>query len=147
MDQTVLPFFSVWDSYGSILFSFFGLYAMMTDYDDAILLAVVAGLLQDLFFPYAFGLNTLMNLFLFLGLSRVGLTLKEGRKTIPVLFVTLAQGAKTLLLLLILLLLGVKGNIFSIVVTPVFTLILTALIYKTVVAYSRIPIVKKEWRF
>lgn len=147
IDQTVLPFLSVFDSYGSILFSFFGLFAMMTDYEDAITLAVIAGVLQDLFFPYAFGLNTLTNLFLYLGLSRIGLSLKEGKKTIPILFVTLAQGIKTLVMLVILFLFGIRGNILSIIVTPAYTMILCILIYKIVVAYSRIPIVKKEWRF
>lgn len=147
IDQTVLPFLSVFGSYGSILFSFFGLFAMMTDYEDAFTLALVAGVLQDLFFPYAFGLNTLTNLFLYLGLSRIGLSLKEGKKTIPILFVTLAQGIKTLVMLLILFLFGIRGNILSIIVTPAYTMILCILIYKIVVAYSRIPIVKKEWRF
>lgn len=147
IDQTVLPFLSVFNSYGSILFSFFGLFAMMTDYEDAFTLALVAGVLQDLFFPYAFGLNTLTNLFLYLGLSRIGLSLKEGKKTIPILFVSLAQAVKTLLILLILFMFGIRGNIFSIIVTPAYTMILCILIYKIVVAYSRIPIVKKEWRF
>jgi rod shape-determining protein MreD len=147
IDQTVLPFLSVFNSYGSILFSFFGLFAMMTDYEDAFTLALIAGVLQDLFFPYAFGLNTLTNLFLYLGLSRIGLSLKEGKKTIPILFVSLAQAVKTLLILLILFMFGIRGNIFSIIVTPAYTMILGILIYKTVVAYSRIPIVKKEWRF
>lgn len=147
IDQTVLPFLSVFNSYGSILFSFFGLFAMMTDYEDAFTLALIAGVLQDLFFPYAFGLNTLTNLFLYLGLSRIGLSLKEGKKTIPILSVSLAQAVKTLLILLILFMFGIRGNIFSIIVTPAYTMILGILIYKTVVAYSRIPIVKKEWRF
>ena len=147
IDQTVLPFLSVFNSYGSILFSFFGLFAMMTDYEDAITLALVSGVLQDLFFPYAFGLNTLMNLFLYLGLSRIGLSLKEGKKTIPILFVTLAQGVKTILILLVLFVFGISGNLFSIIITPAYTMILCILIYKIVVSYSRIPIVKKEWRF
>jgi rod shape-determining protein MreD len=147
LDQTVLPFFSVFNSYGSILFVFFGLFAMMTDYEDAIILAIISGVLQDIFFPYAFGLNTLTNLFLYMGLSRVGLSLKEGRKTIPLLFITLAQAAKTVVILLILFLIGVRGNYFSIIITPIFAMIIGILIYRLVVAYSRIPIVKKEWRF
>lgn len=146
-DQTVLPFFSVFNSYGSILFTFFGLFAMMTDYEDAIILALLSGVLQDLFFPYAFGLNTLTNLFLYLGLAKVGFTLKEGRKTIPILFVTLAQAAKTLVIILILFIFGVRGNYFSIIITPIYTMMIGILIYRIVVAYSRIPIVKKEWRF
>ncbi|HSL86539.1 MAG TPA: hypothetical protein VK861_06365 [Bacteroidales bacterium] len=147
IDQTIIPFLSVYDSYGSVLFTFFGLFAMMTDYDDAILVAVIAGVMQDLFFPYAFGLNTIINLFIYLGLSKVGLTLKEGRKTIPVLFVTLAQGAKTIVMLLILFIFGIRGHYISVFVTPLYTLVIGMVIYRIVVAYSRIPVVKKEWRF
>lgn len=147
VDQTILPFLSVYDSFGSILFTFFGLFAMRTDFDDAILVAVISGVLQDLFFPYAFGLNTLVNLFLYLGLAKIGLTLKEGKKTIPILFVTLAQAVKTLVILIILFVFGIRGNYLSVIVTPVYTLILGMIIYKFVVAYSRIPVVKKEWRF
>ena len=147
VDQTILPFLSVYDSFGSILFTFFGLFVMRSDFDDAILIAVITGVLQDLFFPYAFGLNTLVNLFLYLGLAKIGLTLKEGRKTIPVLFVTLAQGIKTLIILIILFIFGIRGNYISVIITPVYTLILAMIIYKIVVSYSRIPVVKKEWRF
>lgn len=147
VDQTILPFLSVYDSFGSILFTFFGLFAMRTDFDDAVLIAVITGVLQDLYFPYAFGLNTLVNLFLFLGLAKIGLTLKEGKKTIPVLFVTLAQGIKTLLILIILFIFGIRGNYLSVIVTPVYTFMISLIIYKAVVSYSRIPVVKKEWRF
>jgi len=147
VDQTILPFLSVYDSFGSILFTFFGLFTMRTDFDDAILIAVISGVLQDLFFPYAFGLNTLVNLFLYLGLAKIGLTLKEGKKTIPILFVTLAQAVKTLVILIILFIFGIRGNYVSVIVTPVYTLILGMIIYRFVVAYSRIPVVKKEWRF
>lgn len=147
VDQTILPFLSVYDSYGSIMFTFFGLFVMRSDFDDAVLIAVITGALQDLFFPYAFGLNTLVNLFLYLGLAKIGLTLKEGKKTIPILFVTLAQGIKTIVMLIVLFVIGIRGNYLAVIVTPVYTLILGLIIYKIVVDYSRIPVVKKEWRF
>lgn len=147
IDQTILPFFSVYDSHGSVMFAFFGLFALMTDFEDALLLSLVTGLLQDIFFPYGFGLNTILNLFLFLGLSRVGLTLKEGRKTIPILFVTLAQGIKTVIMLIVLMIFGVRGNYFSVLISPLFTLLLSMVVYKAVISFSRIPIIKKEWRF
>lgn len=147
IDQTILPFFSVYGSHGSLMFAFFGLFALLTDFEDAVLVGLITGVLQDIFFPYAFGLNTMLNMLLFLGLSRIGLTLKEGRKTIPVLFVTLAQGIKTLIMIVVLLLFGIRGNYFSVLITPAFTLIMAMFIYRVVISFSRIPIIKKEWRF
>lgn len=147
LDQTVMPFLDVYDSYASLLFTFFGLYAVTTDAEDAVFLALVTGILQDLLFPYIFGLQTFLNLFLFLTMSRLGNSLKEGKKTLPVFFVTMAQGLKTLLSLGILYLLGIRGNFMALVVMPAYTFVLAILLYKRMVAFGRIPIIKREWKF
>lgn len=147
LDQTVMPFLDVYDSYASLLFTFFGLYAVTTDAEDAVFLALVTGILQDLLFPYIFGLQTFLNLFLFLTMSRLGNSLKEGKKTLPVFFVTMAQGVKTLLSLGILYLFGIRGNVMALVVMPAYTFVLAILLYKRMVAFGRIPIIKREWKF
>lgn len=147
LDQTVMPFLDVYDSYASLLFTFFGLYAVTTDAEDAVFLALVTGILQDLLFPYIFGLQTFLNLFLFLTMSRLGNSLKEGKKTLPVFFVTMAQGVKTLLSLGILYLFGIRGNFMALVVMPAYTFVLAILLYKRMVAFGRIPIIKREWKF
>lgn len=147
LDQTLLPFLSVLDSSGSLLFTFMGLFMLMTDEQDAFYIGLVTGVMQDLFFPYAFGLNTILNILLFLGLSKIGLTLKEGKKTVPVLSLAVAQGVKTLIILLVFWLFGIRGNYFSLVVTPLYTAVLALLLYRMSVSYSRIPVIKKEWRF
>lgn len=147
LDQTVMPFLDVYDSYASLLFTFFGLYAVTTDAEDAVFLALVTGILQDLLFPYIFGLQTFLNLFLFLTMSRLGNSLKEGKKILPVFFVTMAQGVKTLLSLGILYLFGIRGNFMALVVMPAYTFVLATLLYKRMVAFGRIPIIKREWKF
>ena len=147
IDQTLLPFVAVYESYGSLLFTFMGLFIMQTDYDDAFVVGLLSGLLQDLYFPYVFGLHTLLNVLLFTGLSRIGLTLKEGKKTVPVLSLTLAQGIKTAVIIAVLYVFGIGSNYMPLLIMPLYTLLLSMLFYKRSVAYSRIPIVKKEWRF
>ena len=102
LDQTLLPFLSVYESSGSLLFTFMGLFMLMTDEHDAFYVGLVTGIMQDLFFPYVFGLNTFLNVVIFLILSKIGLTLKEGKKTVPVLSVSIAQGVKTLIMILVL---------------------------------------------
>ena len=147
LDQTLLPFLSVYESSGSLLFTFMGLFMLMTDEEDALYVGLITGLMQDLFFPYVFGLNTLLNVLLFLILSKIGLTLKEGKKTMPILSVSIAQGIKTLIIILVLWIFGIKGNYFALIVMPLYTAALSMVLYRPSVSYSRIPIVKKEWRF
>lgn len=147
LDQTLLPFLSVYESSGSILFTFMGLFMLMTDEQDAFYVGLITGLMQDLFFPYVFGLNTLLNVLLFLILSKIGLTLKKGKKTMPVLSVSIAQGIKTLIIILVLYIFGIKGNYFALIIMPLYTAVLSIILYGPSVSYSRIPIVKKEWRF
>lgn len=147
LDQTLLPFLSVYESSGSLLFTFMGLFMLMTDEQDAFYIGLITGVMQDLFFPYVFGLNTLLNVLLFLILSKIGLTLKEGKKTVPVFSVSIAQGVKTLIMILTLWIFGIKGNYHALLIMPLYTAVLGILLYRPCVSYSRIPIVKKEWRF
>ena len=147
LDQTLLPFLSVYESSGSLLFTFMGLFMLMTDEHDAFYVGLVTGIMQDLFFPYVFGLNSFLNVVIFLILSKIGLTLKEGKKTVPVLSVSIAQGVKTLIMILALWIFGIKGNYFALIVMPLYTAALSMVLYRPSVSYSRIPIVKKEWRF
>jgi rod shape-determining protein MreD len=147
LDQTLLPFLTVFQSSGSLLFTFMGLFMLMTDEEDAFYVGLITGIMQDLYFPYAFGLNTLLNVLLFLGLSKVGLSLKEGRKAIPVLAISIAQGIKTIVIILILWLLGIRGNYYSVIIMPLYTSVLALFMYRMSVSYSRIPLIKKEWRF
>ncbi len=147
IDQTVMPFLSVYGTYASVLFTFFALFSLKSDFEDAILVALIVGVLQDLYFAYGFGLNTFLNLFLFLGLSKIGITLKEGKESLPIIFVVLAHSIKTVMIILILGLLGVSTNLASLVLIPLYTLILSLLLYKGVYHFERIPVIKKEWKF
>lgn len=147
LDQTVMPFLAIYGSYPSLLFTFFALFSLRSDYEDAILIALVTGLLQDLYFPYGFGLHTLLNLFLFLILTKIGRTLKEGKKILPVFLVAVAQTLKGVVFLLILGILGISGNYISVVVIPLYSIVLSLLLYKGVYSFERIPVIKKEWKF
>lgn len=147
IDQTVIPFFAINGSYASVLFTFFAILALMSDYEDAVLTGLISGLLQDLYFPYGFGIHTLLNIMLFLGLSRVGKTLKEGKRALPLLIVSLAQTLKTVILIAIFSILGISVNFTSVMIIPLYSMVLFLLLYKIVYNFERIPVIKKEWKF
>lgn len=147
VDQTVMPFLSIYGIYASMLFTFFGLFAIKSDYEDAVIVGVMAGILQDVYFPYGFGLNILLNVLLFIGLSKIGITLKEGKRVLPMVFVALAHGIKTLVIVLVLWVLGISTNYVSMLLIPGYTVVLSVLLYKSVYYFERIPVIKKEWKF
>jgi len=147
LDMTLVPFFSSWGAYGSLLFTFGAIFSVQGDYDDAFLMAILTGFLQDIFFPYAFGMNMLLNLFLFLGLSKIGTTLKEGRHAAEVLFSTGGALLKSLVMFSLLTLFGFGANSYSIPVTGIHTLIFALLMHGSIVSLRRVPYMKKEWKF
>lgn len=146
-DMTIIPFFSIFGTYGSLLFTFCGLFVILGDYYDAVALAVLSGVLQDIFFPYAFGLNTLVNLFVYLGITRLGGSLKAGTRAMPVLIVAVGAAVKNLVIYGVMLIFGFQGNLFSIPIGAAYVLIFGMLIYKKVIKFKRIPFIKKEWKF
>lgn len=147
LDMTLVPFFSAWGAYGSLLFTFGAIFSIQGDFDDAFLMALLTGFLQDIFFPYAFGINMLLNLLVFLGLSKMGTTLKEGRNSAEVLFTAGGALAKALLIVILLTIFGFGTNKFSIPVTGLHTLIFSLLMHGSIVSLRRVPYMKKEWKF
>lgn len=147
VDMTIIPFFSLFGTYGSILFAFSGLFVILGDYDDAVAMAVISGILQDIFFPYAFGLNTLVNLFVYLGITRLGGSLKAGTKAMPVLIVGAGAAVKNLIMFGVMLIFGYQGNLLSIPIGAAYVLIFGMGIYRKVIKFKRIPFIKKEWKF
>jgi rod shape-determining protein MreD len=147
VDMTIIPFFSFFGTYGSMLFAFSGLFVILGDYDDAVLMAMLTGILQDIFFPYAFGLNALVNLFVFLGITRLGSSLKAGTKAMPVIIVSAGAAVKNLVIYGVMLIFGYRGNVLSIPVGAAYVLLFGLLIYNLVKKFKRIPFIKKEWKF
>ncbi|MBW8382105.1 MAG: hypothetical protein K0M69_06260 [Youngiibacter sp.] len=147
LDMTLIPFFSAWGAYGSLLFTFGSIFSVQGDFDDAFLMALVTGFLQDIFFPYAFGMNMLLNLFIFLGLSKIGTSLKEGRHSAEVMFSTGGALIKSLVMFSLLSLFGFGTNAFSIPVAGIHTLIFALLMHGSIVSLRRVPYMKKEWKF
>lgn len=147
LDMTMVPFFSAWGAYGSLLFTFGSIFSVQGDFDDAFLMALVTGFLQDIFFPYAFGMNMLLNLLIFLGLSKIGTTLKEGRHSAEVMFATGGALIKSLVMLSLLSLFGFGTNAYSIPVSGIHTLIFALFMHGSIVSLRRVPYMKKEWKF
>jgi len=147
LDMTLIPFFSAWGAYGSLLFTFGSIFSVQGDFDDAFLMALVTGFLQDIFFPYVFGMNMLLNLFIFLGLSKIGTSLKEGRHSAEVMFSTGGALIKSLVMFSLLSLFGFGTNAFSIPVAGIHTLIFALLMHGSIVSLRRVPYMKKEWKF
>jgi rod shape-determining protein MreD len=147
LDMTLIPFFSAWGAYGSLLFTFGSIFSVQGDFDDAFTMALLTGFLQDIFFPYAFGMNMLINLVIFLGLSKIGTTLKEGRHSAEVLFTTGGALLKSLLMFSLLTLFGFGANSSSIPVAGIHTLIFALLMHGSIVSLRRVPYMKKEWKF
>ena len=72
LDNSLLPDYSIMDSYPSLLFIFAIAYSIVCGKNEAIFMGVISGILQDIYFVKGFGINSLSNLLLCFLAAKIG---------------------------------------------------------------------------
>ena len=147
LDLTIIPFFTIFGGYASLLFVFLSIYVISDNYDYAVILGVLSGFLQEIYTPYGFGLNILLNTLIFVIFVRIGKNIKREKKIINILIVSLGQGIKYSLIFLIYKLFRISSDYTVIIPIFLYSLILSFVIYNVVDKFKRIPFIKREWEF
>lgn len=85
IDNSLMPYFKIMDSYPSLLFIFAVAYSMINGREEGIIIGILSGLLQDIFFANAFGVNSLLNMLICLIAAIIGENIYKEKKFIPVI--------------------------------------------------------------
>lgn len=147
LDNTVMPFFSVSGSYGSLLFVFVISYSFINDYKDAIIIGVFSGLLQDLYMFNGIGLNALTNMLLCILACKIGENIFKEKRLIPVISTFFLGLLKGVIIFSILYVLKIKMDIMPILINSIYSIVLSFFIYKRVYKLCEKPFMKKQWKF
>lgn len=148
LDNTIVTFFSIKEVYPSILFVFIICYSIINGYEEAIIMGVITGALQDLYFPGVFGANMLVNMLLCLLAARIGKSIFKEKIIIPVISTFLLSILKSIIFYFILILIDSKNGFLSLILYKgIYETIIAVLIYKIVLKFCETKIMKKEWRF
>lgn len=148
LDNTIVTFFKFKGVYPSILFAFIICYSIINGYEEAIILGVISGYLQDIFFPGVLGINMFANLVLCVLAARIGKSIFKEKILIPAMSTFLVSVLKSGIIYLLLIFIGSKNDFLHLIIyKAVYEMIVTFISYKLILKFSETKTMKKEWRF
>ncbi|MGY0372639.1 rod shape-determining protein MreD [Clostridium sp. JNZ J1-5] len=147
LDNTLMPFIAIKGVYPSLLFVFAICYSIINESWSAIFIAVLTGLLQDIYLINGLGINMLLNMLICLIAAKVGKTIFKDKVIIPVIACFLLSILKGVLMFIILYVVGQRINIRVILYSGIYNMICSIFMYKMVYKLCQKSFMVKNWRF
>ncbi len=148
LDSTVIPFFAIKSIYPSLLIVFIICYSIINGYNEAVIIGIFAGVLQDLQFPAAIGINMFTNMLICLVAAKVGKSIFKEKVIVPAISTFLLSLLKSITIYGILMLIGSGNNFLHVILYKgIYEMVIALFFYKTILKFSETKIIKKEWRF
>lgn len=145
-DNSLMPFLAIKGAYPSLLFTFAIAYSMVTKKGDAVFIGVATGMLQDIFFPNAFGINSLVNMLLCFAASYIGENIYKKKKLIPVISTAFIYMAKVLAIFLIFKVANLEINLLVGIYSSLYSLVIMFLGYNFVLKLYGDDYKERSWR-
>ena len=147
LDNTVMPFLAIYNYYPSILFVFIMCFSIINGKWQGLWVGVVAGLLQDIFFGNAFGINSLLNMLLCVLAGEIGLNIFKNKRFIPIVSTLGLSVLKGICIYGVLRILGQHTNIYTALYKGIYEMFICLLIYRRMYKLYNRNYMKKEWKF
>lgn len=147
MDNSVMPFAAVYGYYPSLLFIFALSYSIINDRFSALGMGIITGVLQDIFFPNVFGINTFLNMLLCVLAGEIGRNLFREKRLIPVASISGLILFKVILIFIILDVMHIQISLYSSLIIAVYSLIITIFAYKFVFNLCKKDYMVRKWKF
>lgn len=147
LDNTLAPFIAVKGAWPSLLFIFSISYSIINGKKEGVIIGVISGLLQDIFFYNLFGVNPLINILCCYLAGTIGEGIWRDRKLIPIITMFVGTILKYLGVFVIFLALDIKIDLFRGVITALYNSIIMLLTYKTILKFFDREDMRKAWRF
>ena len=147
LDNSLVPFFSIKGAYPSLLFVFAIAYSLINGKEKATFIGVISGVLQDVFFFYGFGVNSLLNLLLCLLASFVGEGIIKNKRLIPVVSIFFITIIKYIGAIIIFYLLDINIQFSNSITMGIYNGVVMFFAYKLVMNIYDDEYSKQRWRF
>ncbi len=147
LDNTIVPFLSVYGYYPSLLFLFVICYSIINDRWSALKVGLISGALQDLFFINGFGVNMLINMLICVLAGEIGRNLFKEKKLIPVVTILGLTFLKGVLVYIVLYFIGIKVKIYASAFVAMYTFVLALFVYRPIYRLCQKPYMIKKWKF
>lgn len=136
LDISFLPFLAIKGIYPSTLFVFAIAYSIINGKEEGVFIGVVSGILQDIYFTQAFGINSLVNMFICFGVGIIGESIWKNRRIIPVITMFFSTIIKMVAVFVIIHIIGIKAELFENLYVAVYNSIFIYLFYGLIYKFS-----------
>ena len=147
LDNSLVPFFSIKETYPSLLFTFAIAYSIINGKEKATFIGVVSGILQDVFFFHGFGVNSLLNLLVCLLASFIGEGIVKNKRLIPVVSIFCITMIKYIGVYFIFYLLNIDIQFSKSIIMATYNGVAMFFVYKLVMNVYDDEYSKQRWRF
>ncbi|WP_195986312.1 rod shape-determining protein MreD [Clostridium sp. D53t1_180928_C8] len=147
IDNTLLPYYSIYGAFPSLLFTFAMAYSIIRGKEEAIFIGVVSGFLQDIFFFSGFGVNLFLNMLLCLLCAKIGESIFKENRLVPVLTALGISGLKVLGVVIIFKLFSQTINIQVALISCVLNSICMMIFYTLILKILDKYLERNTWRF
>jgi rod shape-determining protein MreD len=147
LDNALAPFIAIKGAWPSLLFIFAISYSVINGKREGVLIGVISGLLQDIFFYKLLGVNALINMLCCLGAGFVGEGIWRDKKLVPVITIFVGTILKYLGVFIIFSAFHISMSFLRGGITALYNSIIMLLAYKTILKFFDREDMRKAWRF
>lgn len=147
LDNSLVPFIAVKGYYPSLLFTFAISYALVQGQSSALKIGAFSGILQDIYFQGAFGVNGFINMVTCLVAAEIGKIIFKEKKLIPILTILVASILKGILMCIFLYILKFYMNPYKIIFISLYNMVIGIFMYSYVYKLSIKNFMRKDWKF
>ena len=147
LDNALVSFFAIRHYYPNILFVFIICFSIVNGKWQGLWVGVFSGMLQDIFFYNAFGINSLLNMIVCVIAGAIGINIFKNKRLIPMVSTLGLSILKGLGLFAILLILGQQTDYKNIFFNAIYEMVICIFMYKPIYKLYHKNSMKKDWKF
>lgn len=147
LDNTFSPFIAIRGAWPSILFVFSIAYSIINGRKEGIIIGVISGVLQDIFFFQGFGVNALVNMICCFIAGGIGDGIWREKKLIPVVTIFIATILKFFGIYIIMYFINENVDLLRGIKTALYNSVIMLFSYSIILKFFEREDMRKDWRF
>ena len=147
LDNTFSPFISIRGAWPSFLFIFSIAYSIINGRKEGIIIGVISGLLQDIFFFQGLGVNALVNMLCCFIAGIIGDGIWREKRLIPIITIFIATILKVLGIYVILYFMNQNVDLLRGIKTALYNSVIMLFSYGVILKFFEREDMRKAWRF
>ena len=147
LDNSFMPFLAIKGAYPSLLFIFAIAYSIIFGKKEAVIIGVISGLMQDIYFFGGFGINALVNMLICLLAAFIGENIYRDKRLVPTIATIFLYILKVFAVLAILKIVGKSIDLKVGIYSSIYSSIIMFLGYNFVLRLYDKNFENESWRF